>query len=307
MKYYVYIHYRQDGVTPYYVGKGRGRRANDKGLGRRNIVWVRMSSKYGLIVDICQDNMIEDDAHLLEMWLIEKFRHEGFILANLTDGGEGTSGHIKKSRKAIISLDEQGNRIRHQFAGDAIDYLLSIGIRNPSQANISTAAIGKRRTAYNHVWWYEGCSEKDFTSRSDLISTGNSRRVMSSIGEEFSSLQKAAEYLRKNGYPLATAGAISHRVDRSNTIYGRRWSYINFPEHTDHVGLKAIGRSTAERLSKAVISDKDEHFESCAEAARWLRKNGHPRAVHSNIAMCANGQRNIAYGRVWKFNPQVGL
>lgn len=98
-KYYVYMHKRNSDGAIFYVGKGYGTRAFRRH--GRSIHWNNVVAKHGLIVEICQENMQEDNAFLLEMWLISKFRHEGISLVNLTDGGEGMSNPSEETRNKL--------------------------------------------------------------------------------------------------------------------------------------------------------------------------------------------------------------
>ena len=92
--YYVYMHRKSNSTgTIFYVGKGQDNRAWIIS-GRTNPRWVRTAKKYGVSVEITQDCLTEDQAHLLEMWLIAKLRNDGVDLCNLTDGGEGASGWV---------------------------------------------------------------------------------------------------------------------------------------------------------------------------------------------------------------------
>jgi hypothetical protein len=87
-KYYVYVFLRKDRYTPYYVGKGsRDRdtslcRTTHKPKDRERIVRVK-------------EGLTEEDAFQLERTLIKFWgrKDQGGILYNLTDGGEGVSGH----------------------------------------------------------------------------------------------------------------------------------------------------------------------------------------------------------------------
>ena len=92
-EYYVYVYLREiasktaEAGTPYYVGKGKGRRSKVKHVG------VTVPPKHRIL--IIQDNMSEDDAHSLETKLIQEYGRidlETGILRNLTNGGEGKSG-----------------------------------------------------------------------------------------------------------------------------------------------------------------------------------------------------------------------
>jgi hypothetical protein len=87
--YYVYQYLREDN-TPYYIGKGKEKRA-----------WAshRRSNGSQLLptdksrIQIIQDGLTEKEAHDLETELIKKYglKSEGGILVNLTYGGEGRS------------------------------------------------------------------------------------------------------------------------------------------------------------------------------------------------------------------------
>ena len=100
-EFYVYIYLRED-ETPYYVGKGQGRRAF-KNSGRR----MKKPSDETKIV-FHSENLTEDEAFVLERELIKKYGRKDNctgILRNLTDGGEGTSGY-KWTHEAKIKLSE---------------------------------------------------------------------------------------------------------------------------------------------------------------------------------------------------------
>lgn len=92
-QFYVYIHKKPDG-TPFYVGKGTGRRAYR--LSNRNQWHKNIVAKYGknnIIIEVinCID---EAQAFDLEKIYIKQFKHNGVCLVNLSDGGEGDAGKI---------------------------------------------------------------------------------------------------------------------------------------------------------------------------------------------------------------------
>lgn len=102
-KYYVYVFLREDRYSPYYVGKGKGRRdiakrySGVKPPARERIVRIK-------------EGLTEEDAFQLERKLIKFWgrKEQGGILYNLTDGGEGASGRIetegqKKRRSKLVS------------------------------------------------------------------------------------------------------------------------------------------------------------------------------------------------------------
>lgn len=91
MIYYIYQHRKADTNEIFYVGKGKSNRMN--GLQGRNNYWKNIVLKHGFIAEKLFDGLDEELALLTEMEVIDSYRRQGIKLANLTNGGEGTSGH----------------------------------------------------------------------------------------------------------------------------------------------------------------------------------------------------------------------
>jgi hypothetical protein len=88
--YYTYAYLREDG-TPYYIGKGKDRRAYQS---HRHI----SKPKDKDIILFLKQNLTEDEAFKHEKYMINVLGRKDLgtgILINLTEGGEGTSGSVR--------------------------------------------------------------------------------------------------------------------------------------------------------------------------------------------------------------------
>ena len=98
-RFYTYAYLRED-RTPYYIGKGEGRRAYKK-----RKVGVNSPKDKSRIIFLKQ-NLTEEDAFKHEKYMIAVFGRKDLgtgILHNKTDGGDGVSGRVvsMKERKNI--------------------------------------------------------------------------------------------------------------------------------------------------------------------------------------------------------------
>lgn len=97
MIFYVYEHWRPDREEPFYVGKGKGSRANR--MTNRNIHHRAIQKKLhrlGMAVEvrIVSEGLTEKEAFDIEKYRIKMWKDAGIDLANKSDGGEGNAGHI---------------------------------------------------------------------------------------------------------------------------------------------------------------------------------------------------------------------
>jgi hypothetical protein len=115
--FYVYIHYRADNLTPFYIGKGQNNRLNT--FSNRSNYWKRVKAKYGCIPKIIAQFENESDAFSFEKYLIKKFKNENIELANFTEGGGGVTGWKHSSKtKETISQKLIGNNFNPGFSGE---------------------------------------------------------------------------------------------------------------------------------------------------------------------------------------------
>jgi hypothetical protein len=101
--YYIYFYLRSD-YTPYYVGKGKEKRAWEKGKGE-----IRPPKDKSKII-LVEQELSELLAFILERYYIRWFGRKDNntgILRNKTDGGEGVSG---------IQISDKERKRRSEFA-----------------------------------------------------------------------------------------------------------------------------------------------------------------------------------------------
>lgn len=123
--------------------------------------------------------------------------------------------------------------------------------------------------------------------------------VYSSLGEYFPTMSDAIRYLWVNGFNSASSSAISQCCNSlSKTAYGRAWSKVSYPVHPAKTGNEAKGKASITLRSIKVDSDYGM-FDSMTDAARWLRLNGYPKAVHSAISAAISGKSKKAYNSCW--------
>ena len=103
--YYTYAYLREDG-TPYYIGKGRGKRAF-----RREGRAVKTPPRDRIL--LLKTGLTEEEAFRHEIYMIALYgrKDKGTgILYNFTDGGEGTSGWVpSEETRRNIGVSNRGN------------------------------------------------------------------------------------------------------------------------------------------------------------------------------------------------------
>ena len=100
----IYRHRRLDNNQIFYVGVGvNEKRAFVKR--NRSLFWNNITSKTKYNVEIIQENLSQEDAFELEIFLIELYGRKDIktgILCNLTDGGDGRTNVITSLKTRLI-------------------------------------------------------------------------------------------------------------------------------------------------------------------------------------------------------------
>ena len=131
MNYYTYAYLREDG-TPYYIGKGRGKRIYSTSNRRINLP----KDKSRII--FLKQNLTEEEAFKHEIYMIALFGRIDLgtgILRNVTDGGEGVSNRgtpeerSETARKAAASRtpEQRSESMRKRAANMTPEQLKEIG------------------------------------------------------------------------------------------------------------------------------------------------------------------------------------
>lgn len=122
MQHYLYRHIRLDKYEPFYIGIGT--RINNCDISRanrisgRNLIWKRIVKKSNYKVEILLESDNYNFIKEKEIEFIKLYGRKNIrtgTLANLTDGGEGTKGHIKtKEVREILRLKNVGKKLSEE-------------------------------------------------------------------------------------------------------------------------------------------------------------------------------------------------
>lgn len=116
---YVYRHIRLDKNEPFYIGIGSDTNySRAYSIQKRNNIWNKIATKSDYEVEILLDNITWNQACIKEKEFILLYGRKDLntgILSNLTDGGEGTYGHIlSQESKKLISNKLKGRKLNQE-------------------------------------------------------------------------------------------------------------------------------------------------------------------------------------------------
>ncbi len=175
MHYYTYAYLREDN-TPYYIGKGNGRRVYQKQKGHN-------PPKDKTRIIFLKQNLTEQEAFKHEIYMIAVFGRIDLrtgILHNMTNGGEGGSGRVL-SEETRRKLSDANRGKNHPNYGKTTSLetkaKMSASKKNMSdetRAKYSAANTGENHPFYGKThspetrakystarkgrkWWNDGC------------------------------------------------------------------------------------------------------------------------------------------------------
>lgn len=144
--FFTYLHRRNDTGAVFYIGKGSRRRAHE--ARGRSSYWTRVATKHGYSVEIVASWHTEQEAFDHEVFLIACFRDMGAPLVNLTDGGDGMSGHRHSPEtKARMRAKALGRSLGAKTREKLRQYRLGIPVSAEAKALIGAFHSARVRPA----------------------------------------------------------------------------------------------------------------------------------------------------------------
>lgn len=149
--FYVYEHWRPDTNECFLVGKGHGRRAYTlakRNVRHRHIVGYLRKNGLEPEVRIIFEGMTESEALALEIAWIALWRSQGQAVANITDGGEGTSGLRHSDETRAIIKAKRATQVMHPCSPKTREKIAAAqrGVKRGPNPNISAWMKGRKLT-----------------------------------------------------------------------------------------------------------------------------------------------------------------
>lgn len=124
----------------------------------------------------------------------------------------------------------------------------------------------------------------------------NSKPVGTVCGLRFPSAREAARRLFPDKPERTSVVSISSACrgicDRA---YGYQFRFV------DEAGDLVPSGYTKAEVGRLVKTECGMSFNSATAATKWLKANGHPKAINSNIIQCCKGRVASAYGFRWSY------
>lgn len=161
---------------------------------------------------------------------------------------------------------------------------------------ISSCANGTTGSAYGYNWNYEGVPGKPI-GRYERTSDANAMPVVNDLGFVFLSARRAALWVGDFCGVDASHYHISRAARKQSTAYGFTWSrdLSCIPRKNNPSRENVKGSMRGVRTGCGIM------FESIADAVKWLRISGFPRARSSGVHASLSGKAKTAYGYFWEY------
>lgn len=241
--FYVYVHRKKATNEVFYVGKGQGDRKSS--VDSRNKFWKNLTKKYKYVIEIVENNLQEWAAFELEKNLIALYGRRDLKegpLVNLTDGGEGASGHVwtdelkqwrsNKTKEQMSSMDMR-KVLRERKLGKKLTEETCLNFSKVAKdtwdrskerkENLSERMKNKWKEDidFKKKMSLKAKSLKHTKEAKQKISAAHSKKVKRSDGVVFISVAEAAKELGRNHSKISMAAR-----GKRKTAYGFTWEYV---------------------------------------------------------------------------------